>query len=194
MPEKIASDALPKDDHGHVYGSDVERAEHGYAPILDPATMASREEREAAAREELGDDANASPLEKGRIETDAEAAARVNQTRTARPPAATGEARSVIVNGVAMLVPAGPDAQATGLPAEAQAVLDDAARPMRTGQMKGLGNGLRTYDLTRKDAANPSGSPSEVIKATSEATAAQAEASETAARATTPDARASRKA
>jgi hypothetical protein len=173
-PTPKQADSVPTDEHGHEYGSDVERVEHGYAPSLVQGNLQSRESREAAAREEIDTEPITDPADL--LATDAEVAARVERARSGRPPAETADTKAVIVNGVAMLLPAGPDADASSIPAEAKAVLENAAQPLRTGQMKGLGNGLRTYDLTRPAATNPSGSPSQAIKAASEATTAEAEA------------------
>jgi len=179
------------DEHGHAWGSDVERVEHGYAPLMEPGNLLSREEREAAAYAEI---AAIPPDPPTLLETDLQAAQRVERLRGGRPPAVTPDTKSVIVNGVAMLLPAGPDAEKVSIPAEAKAVLENAAAPLRTGQMQGLGNGLATYDLTRPADApgQPTGTPSEAIKASAEATTPEAEAERREASAGRPAPRASK--
>jgi hypothetical protein len=164
------------DEHGHDWGSDVERVEHGFAPSIDPANIKPREQREAEAREAIGDDANAPILKDGRPLTDAEEAERYNRLRSypSVPPVPT---RGVIVNGVAMVVPAGDDAASGDVPAEATEVLENAARPLRTGQAKGLGNGLRTFDLTAPEGSPQRGGDLQAaLQQRAAASAAQAEA------------------
>jgi hypothetical protein len=151
-------------DLEHDWGSDVERVEHGFAPLMDTSNPKGREQREAEARTEAGDGANAPILKDGRPLTSEEEATRYQRLRSL-PSAPAVPIKGVIVNGVAVIVKAGAEAVGAAVPPEVQEVLENEARPLRTAQAQGLGNGLPTYDLTSDTAANPPGSASEAIAA-----------------------------
>lgn len=160
---------LEHDEHGHDWGSDVERVEHGFAPLLDPANLKGREQREAEARAEAGDALNEPILKDGRPLTSEEEAARYQRLRSL-PSAPAVPTRGVIVNGVAVIVAAGAESSGADVPPEVQEVLENEARPLRTAQAQGIASGLRTYDLTARegDPRRGTGSVSEAIGAAGE--------------------------
>lgn len=160
------------------FGTDVERVGSGYAPLIDPGNPKSRDQREAEAYEALDGKMLKDP-HISKIPTDAEVAASVDRSRSA-PFGDPIEKRTVIVNGVAMVVGAGPKAEETGMPDVAMEVLEQSAEPRRTAQMRGLGNGLRTFDLT--DERTKAGDAMAAIKAGREAKAEQIEAEQSASR------------
>lgn len=134
----------------------------GYAPPLDPGDPRPREVKEAEAMEAMGykpsDPLSSEALGDlggggGSVDvpSDEDLSDRIDATRGA--PGLTGAMattstpisveRSVIINGVAFIVPTGSDVK---VPEAVGEVLENAANPYRTEQMRGV-SGLPTVDL-----------------------------------------------